>query len=51
MDDDRDLFDALDYPYDFDDPPAEVTPSDLWWGTFNRFAEECARYARLIGLI
>jgi hypothetical protein len=33
--------------YDPDDPP----PADDYWGFFNRWAEECMRYARLFGFI
>lgn len=51
MDDHKDLFDALNYPHDPDDPPPEENPSDMWWGIFNRLAEEMARYARFFGLL
>ncbi len=51
MDDDKDLLDALNYPPDDDDPPPEETPQDVWWGVFNRMAEEAARYARFLGLL
>jgi hypothetical protein len=46
-----DLFEALNYPYDSDDPPPIESPLGIWWGIFNRCAEESARYARFLGLL
>ncbi len=37
--------------YDADDPPPKVGYSELHYYLFNHFAEECARFARLFGLI
>lgn len=33
-----------------DDPP-RLTLIGFYYGIFNRMAEECARYARLLGLL
>ncbi len=33
------------------DPPPKVGYSELHWYVFNHFAEECARFARLFGLL
>lgn len=37
------------FEYDHDDPP----PSEVWnfWDYFNRWAEQCAAYARAFGFL
>jgi len=35
--------------YDPDDPPPVENYFDYWWGTFNRMAEEVARWCRVFG--
>lgn len=37
--------------HDADDPPPKVGYSDLQWWFLNRWAEQCMRYLRMLGLL
>lgn len=41
----------MQFEPDEDDLLPPETWVDVWWGIFNRFAEECARYARYWGFL
>lgn len=41
----------MELEHDEDDPPEQITWEALYWGWFNRWAEQCAALARALGFL